>query len=377
MRSDRRINPRPARRPGSARAFSLIELLVVIAVIALLLGVLAVGLARGLGLARSAANEQSVRSLTIAAEQFQREFGFVMPLVFDGEPLDVSGPAVTGRSGIRPLDGTDDSIPAYENTSVTPSPRFLAAYAGSQDLDFLRGGLDYDGNEAVRAQSFGGEPSPLPYADARYSKFSPAIYLTGALDGELDGVDGAGMTAPNRDGSFAGAGGGGRTRYEPWVEPGSQIGLVRRYQDADEYTEHGAGTPPATSRRTFASALVDQQSGRAFRYYRWEQGRNSVDAGSAAEIGVVEEAADLNIPSVLLDPILLERRVEEGDRNIDATGGNAEVQGASWAIVGCGPDGLFGTETLDVLRQRLGRPTTGEAELRAIARQDNAVGVGR
>ncbi|MEM9559088.1 MAG: prepilin-type N-terminal cleavage/methylation domain-containing protein [Planctomycetota bacterium] len=368
---------RASRAAPARRAFSLIELLVVISVIALLLGVLAVGLARGLGLARTAANEQSVRAMTVAAEQFEREFGFVMPLLYDGEPFDVAGPAVTGRSGIQALDGNDDNIPAYENTGVTPAPRFLAAYGGAQDLDFLRGGEDYDANPAVRDQSFAGESSDLPYTDARYSKLSPAVYLTGVLDGDLDGVDGAGMTEPKRDGSFAGAGGGGRTRYDPWIEPGGSIGLLRRYQNEDEFAEHGAGTPSTMSERVFANALVDQRSGRAFRYYRWEQGRNSVDSASAEELGVIEDASDLNIPAILLDPLLVQQRFEDNDRNIDATGGDAQLQGARWAIVGCGPDGLFGTETIDVLRTRLGRPTTAEAELRALARADNAVGVGR
>ena len=90
----------------------------------------------------------------------------------------------------------------------------------------------------------------------------------------------------------------------------------------------------------------------------------------------------LNIPYVLLDDDALERLITAGAGNaatIDVTGGNAELRGARWAIVGAGPDGLFGTEPFETLRANLDRPETGttEADYRALAKQDNIVEVGR
>jgi hypothetical protein len=224
-----------------------------------------------------------------------------------------------------------------------------------------------------------------PEADERYSKFSLAYYVVGALGADVDGtaIDGPGFNEPRRNGVFNRRGG---SDYGSFFDAGrtSATSLEGDYLDFVEYRESDRGlSAPARNNdgaiRAATSrdhvAIVDR-NGRAYRYYRWEPGDPNAGRGEA-EIATV---LDLNIPSVLLNPVLLAQAYAQepsGEVTVDPTEGRTELRSARWAIVGAGSDGAFGTEDIDDLREILGGDdNTSELELRRAAREDNLVEVG-
>lgn len=347
------------------RGFTLIELLVVIAIIALLLGITIVGLSGAFTAGRSAADAQAARTLGVAVEQFKQQVGFDVPLLFDGDPqAETADAPASVFNRFMPVEL--GSEPVFENGSA----RFVAAYSRGADLDFLRG---------VTVQ-----PTITDWSDPRYSKTSLPVYLAGTLPSSVDRVDGPGMSKPKADGSFSNSLAGA---LEPFVEPGARgVGVVTNYANENEYEEHGAaGFSASSSERDFATAIVDA-NGIAYRYYRWESGRNSVDAGglNTDDYGKTENSKDFNIPLVLLDPVKVSEQyglIGSGDPRVDATDGNIALRSARWAIVGAGPDGLFGTEPLDVLADAMGKTVPGDPEvaagMRADAMADNVVELGQ
>lgn len=133
--------------------------------------------------------------------------------------------------------------------------------------------------------------------------------------------------------------------------------------DQLEYDEHGAGVAPATPAAARSIAVVDAK-GRAFRYYRWEP-----DPDFEVADDRLGNRADLNIPEVLL-------LVGRAESPTDPTGGDAELRRARSAIVGAGPNGLFGTEPEATLRDVLNDANTDLVLLRAEAARDNLVRYG-
>ena len=274
--------------------FTLVELLFSFAVVAVLMGLLIVGLRMAARGGRQVVDQQAVNSLKIGVEQFKRDFGFLPPLVKDDQPL-------TQASGPWSPNIYLESIPA--------------------DFNFLRGA------------SLG--PNS---ADRRFSVYSLSYYLIGALgqasDGTLiDGIDGPGFREPRADGTFRTTGG---RRIEPLFEVarGSQ-GVV--------------AVDPVQGR----FELRDRQ-GNAFRFYRWVRG----DAN-----GQINDLSDLNIPLVLGDPEEL-----------------TELRGADYAILGAGPNGVFGDlpiEGASFVKQQLGmRESDADAVAERKAREDNVLEVG-
>ena len=189
-------------RATTTRGFTLIELLVSIGIIALLISIGVVGLSRALRQATEASDRASVRALRIAIETFEQDHGFLPPLVYDGDPLPVSGPSdLIPANGYQP---SPDGLPIYLDSNLGPAnpPQpFVGVYLRGADLDFFRGGEDADGNPVIAADNLSNGLS-----DARYSKFSLPIYLAGVMPPEVDGRGGLQMSPPDRDGSFQGVG---------------------------------------------------------------------------------------------------------------------------------------------------------------------------
>lgn len=234
-------------------AFTLLEMLLTIFIISVLLGILAVGFRTLSVTAGANALQQDLISVRNSVTQFKEQFGFLPPLVDDNGPI----------AGVQ--------VVVY-NTQSRVSADATAAQ------DFLRQG-----------------------DDDRFSVFSLAYYLVGALDEAIDGVDGVGMTTPNQDGTFNLRG----KSYEPFFDPGAG-GAGGILQLGDDLTDGEV-------------ALADR-FGTPYRYYRWLPEAD------------VNEQDDLNVPT----------RV----RNIFVATADplpSELLNATYAIVSAGPDRVFGT----------------------------------
>lgn len=391
----------PTTAPRGRRAFTLIELLVAITIIVIMIGFLATALGRTTQSARRTASQRSAQSIAEAVIQFREQFGFLPPLVHDGELIS------NGQSEyqITSADGSDIDGPLREIVGANYDYATIVAWnrgSGPKAFNFLRrrsGGA----NDEVELPSGGAWDTDSAWDDRRYSRYALAYYLTGALPRRIDGIEGEGFVRPQPDGAFVGIGypvGSTRDRYESFVDTDrSGISLRYGYARVADLYEHGAlpydpdsspsaqdvydlyGGPEESDQ---LAALVDN-FGTAYRYYRWESGRYN-----AANQLVVETSLDLNIPPILLDPELL-IDLQNEDRDLDQTGENApidltgsdiELREAGFAIVGAGPDKLFGTEPIEYLVDRLGeRDPAGDegdiARIRKLAMEDNVVALGK
>lgn len=366
--------------------FTLMELLVVFVIILVLLALVLSGLNRATKAGRRTATQESANSLAKAVDQFKQEFGFLPPLIHDGMPISA------GDANFRPLDFLNGG-------SLEDGPTFLVDN-GPYEYQVL-----IVWNEGVDAEFFRGRNTDGPYDsgwdesrawnDRRYSKYALAYYLTGVLGKTVDGVNGPGMTRPIIDGSFLGVGypvGSVREKYEPIMDTerrGARI--VNGYVEPKEVAEHdeaadGENLPDAdtvrnmyeTEQREQLFAFVDG-FGNAFRYYRWEPGRL---------VGlqlVINSELDLNIPPVLIDPIEYEK-VQNDPMNLELAsvsfiGENAKLREARYAIVSAGPDGYFGTESIESIAAFLRTEVPSSSEDQAILRRevwaDNLYEVGR
>ena len=390
-------------RPVRGRAarglagFTLVEILVVIAIIAIIASLVLVAVnAAGAG-GRQKADRVTVQGLALAAKQFRQQFGFPPPLVQDGlqsvsagamtvEPVRIPpNPPAAPSSGepiVVPTANDLIRLAAVYNPSIQQNRRFLEGLPQGNTVPSLA--------EIIARYEVGTQA--WREANQRYSKYSLAYYLAGSMPSVLDGVDGPGMVRPLADGTFEGViaasadpmvtGGrsSSRDRYEPFFDADrGSAKLVREYFDLDEYRENAGDAEltvddPSLQTDWRHAAIVDS-NGKAFRYYRWEPLSDGYGIATTA-------TCQLNIPYILLDDEAVRRLVDAGPggaATIDVTGGDASLRGASWAIVGAGPDGLFGTEPFETLRTELPRPETGttETDYRALAKSDNAVEVGR
>ncbi len=383
-------------RRAARRAFSLTELLVVLLIIGLLLTIVLVAV----GNAGSAGSQKAMQASAVAlgqgVRQFEAQFGFPPPLVQDG--IQGSGgamvvpPAVLARDGSENSDGAPIAVaPGNERL------RLAAVYnpAHQRNRRFLEGIDPQSGgapSEEDLANRYRADTPEWRLANQRYSKYSLGYYLVGAMPSAVDGVDGPGMVKPLADGTFQGvtADSGdaletdgrstSRERTEPFFaadRPAAR--LQREYFDLDEYREN-AGDPELTVANPLAEtdwrhAAVVDSNGKAYRYYRWEP--------LSSSYGIqVTATYQLNIPAVLLDEekinALASASTPAERAAIDLTSGNAELRGARWAIVGAGPDGYFGTEPIETLRAGLDTSLDlADWEVRALAKSDNAVEVGR
>lgn len=330
---------RGAARPG----FTIIEIMTSILIVAVLISMLIVGL-RFAGLAgRRTQQLATVSSLKQAVSEFRSKFGFLPPLVRDQDPQ-----AGNARSVI--------------NSGVAGRWKVSVRGASAADAAFLSA---QPGAFNVRADN--------PMYDPRFSVRTFAYYLAGALEHRfddgmnfpIDGIRGAGAYPPRADGSFelpesltnpsGGAVARKRTgdRHEPFVDMGRSDPKIREGADPDVPAD--TGDPQAAKIQ-----LVDR-NGVAYRFYRWE-------------LKIDPNTGDLVNPA----PELIKRWFDRPGR--PANESNPEsLKTARYAIVGAGPDGVFGDEDPAVLSRRVGMQPAGdpgEMKLRLKAIEDNIVEVG-
>jgi len=323
----------------SRHGFTLIEVLVVIVIITLLMSILLVALSGARRSAANAAQRQSVVSLKMGVEQFKNDHGFLPPMVkdvFDCKYSDRGWSAIfkTEKDPIRKV-GTDANGDDIYDPIVFS---FSTAFQNRTTRDFLRGGSI--------------DPDRRANADFRFSEYSLAYYLMGALGAEVDGLDGPGSMAPKSTGSFARKGGS----FAPYYDIGNNTkGMVL---NADM-----GGTCSASPLAQISRFELRDRNGIPFRYYRWLPGQVKPTSGPDESV-VITSTADLNVPVLVGD-----------------AGENSDLRDAEYAIVAAGGDKAFGdigTEDLDTMRTvlRVHGQTTAE-KLKTIGRKDNIVEVGR
>ncbi|MEO0386084.1 MAG: hypothetical protein AAF281_00945 [Pseudomonadota bacterium] len=346
-----------------------------IAIVILLLGIAAAAFTQVTRFARGQAASAAVRNVSISVEQFQQEFGFVVPLMHDGASMSVARPYVrSNATGFVPATVS----PMYQDEN--DADRLLPAVYGRRlNALFLRGRSPesellqddpttdsdaYDATELAERWELGS--ADWQSTNQRYSKLSLTTYLLGVHGGAVDGEPGPGFREVLRTGVFNAA---GRRVYEPMFDASLDgASIDPAYFDDAEFAENGATLPMPEEPTEFDSALVDA-NGKALRYYRWEHEET------------IRGTDDLNIPAALLDPIVVsdfDGLSDAGRASADLTGDDAGLRAATWAIVGAGPNGLFGTEAIGTIRAELGLSDgVDEAEARRQAWQDNVIEAGR
>ncbi len=302
-----------------AGGFTLAEIIVAIFIIFLLMGIALVSYRVAANQARIASDRALVNGLKIAVEDFKREFGFIPPLVKD-----------SGN------DGDGDPLVVVDGL-IIPS---VFSPAIAVDINALRG------EQSAR----------IP----RYSTYSLAYYLIGALEAEVDGVDGPGFVEVRRAGNFAPVvdpktiDGGDRgtielarrgpKKYEPLFD--TNRGGVELYVDIANKFMPSSGNVISRTQLVYRAEIRDRNS-IPVRYYRWyaddidpttipggisEYTDDAIDFSESVK-GLI---AYLNIPKTVLygygDPLspLFEVPVELRD--------------ATYAIVAAGPNKLFGDD---------------------------------
>lgn len=266
--------------------FTLIEVMVVVVIAVLLAGLTIVAAGSFIRSSRSAAEQNTLRSMSIGVEQFEQRVGFAPPLVNDASPVNAR--AATEFT-IRQLGETANQNANDEEERVQ---RYLAYETQPDEL--------------------------------RMSQLSLPYYLLGVLGKEIDGVDGPGMTMPlispqpSPWRSFSKTG----TTIEPFFSPGDDKDrLAPSTPDGQPFT----GADPVRQTR-----ILDRWRS-PVRYYRWEPlfhtNSGAVSPGRTGAPGNEptrnNEVRDYNAPFVLGDP----RRTE-----------NAALRVAKWAIISPGPD---------------------------------------
>lgn len=278
---------REAPAPRCRRGMTLFELMFSVLIVFLVMGLLigAVRLAtRG---AKDTAHRTAVLSLKQGIDQFQQEFGFYPPLVRDEiNSFSPGNPPTLNRSG--------DPVPA------NPSPRAPRIFTLGDHVEFFR---------------------YLPDAaqpDERFSIYTLGYYLIGVLDEDrggtgpdgqsaIDGVKGPGFRTPRRDGTFEHT---GRT-FQPFFAVGSGSTTL--------YPQNAA----------VGRIELRDANGVAFRYYRWEPraGNPPTMPANPSQTQLNDYRNHFAVPWMAGNP--LER---------------PELRTARYAIIGAGPDGLFGNE---------------------------------
>lgn len=330
------------------RAFTLLEVLASVFVIILLIGLLIFGVNRAIQFAKRSGERQALTTMSIAITAFKDQFGFVPPLVKDGEIL---------RS--RRVGNNTYFILSVYQPSVPEDRLFLRSEQSAVDAE--------DAN---------------PFDDTRYSELSLGFYLSGACDAKLnpdatssipvDGVLGLGFMTPNSDGSFdlppEYYGSNPITRRLTGGKTESLIDLSGKSIKLDYVSIAG--------RVESVPKLVDSQ-GIPYRYYRWIQGKPSTS--NPAEL-IVEDIFDYNIPPLVgftNDPTLNPDMKVDPEFSLEE---GVKLRSATWAIVGAGPNKVFGDESPAVLSQLLGESLPNnrveERILRSRAAADNVVEVG-
>ncbi len=270
----------------SRRAFTLVETTITVVIIAILASILLVAVGRGLIFARESAERQNLVALKFAVTQFKTEFGFYPPVIQDNNRSNYPSFAAGTDSRVGPIDdlGGSQQPVVFEGTRVDARLARETAY--------LQGYTTATGNTVI-------DP------DYRYSDYSLATYLAGALDDfdinrkAIDGAMGPKFTKPGETGAFAQRG--------------------QAYDAYFDFSKGGRGTREAVDDRAMALSnpqrrpIIKDRWGTAIRFYRWLPRADTSGAADAK-------------PSILIPRTVGDPRT------------NPALAGAEFAIVSLGND---------------------------------------
>ncbi|MBS0198416.1 MAG: prepilin-type N-terminal cleavage/methylation domain-containing protein [Planctomycetes bacterium] len=343
------------------RGFTLVEVLFSVLIMGVLIGLLYVGYRSSKTFASSAADKTAVSDIKVAVSNFNKEFGFLPPLVRDRNP--------TTRVSIAAA-GDKAKIAVYD---------FIAP--PDADRTYLKRGS---------------EPAPTannPFEDYRFSERTIAYFLAGACDTPrnlneataelralpIDGVAGPGMYKPLADGTFDipkdvkdpshdGTVAADKQRrrvgkrFEPLVDlNGKRLKLTRLSSGGEDAMDRDNSGNDAGENRLVAITDAKEVP---VRYYRWIIDGKLTDTNGYRLPPMVGRQADQYGFSTPPERDTLK---------------NTELRSATFAIVAAGPNGAFGDEDDATLFARMGETATGAGiiKLRIKAEADNIVEVGR
>jgi prepilin-type N-terminal cleavage/methylation domain-containing protein len=276
---------RKRRRAG----FTLVELATAIVIIVVLLGLTGLAVSRGLLTARAAAERQTLTGLNAAITQFKADFGFLPPLIAD-ERFSQPGPCRLESGSFIPW-----SVQSGVGAAPGADPDALARVvsAASWDTD-----------------------------QKRYSVYSLAYYLTGALDAPratdprdvIDGATGPKIRTPSPEGVFARSGKTHDALFDVTQTGRNRLAYVRSTPTGADQ-EYGVTPQASTDEERRRPTLVDRW-GQPIRYYRWKP-TFAITGDRRGEV------SEYNVPRALGDPWV-------------ASG--AALRGAEYALLITGPD---------------------------------------
>jgi type II secretory pathway pseudopilin PulG len=358
--------------PGSGarhrrEGFTIVELLIAILVIGTLIGILLIGIRAARSFTGSVIDETAVEGLAKGVEAFRTDHGFVPPLVREWMRENPPGVLSFNRDTLN----YNDAVATSGTSSIIQVARLS------------------DAADETRLRTFANPPTATAALtfDNRFSEVSLSYYLGGILnvpfsgtfaDLPIDGIAGPGGFKADRRGTFdvpstmqraanlrikAGA------TYGPYIDTEKVALKVQRAVNSAT----GADLDAAGR----AQLLVDR-NGIAIRYYQWLNG------DLVSDRYVVEDLDDLRVP-----PVIGRRAVTIAGQTITPPADQDLAQNSAlrtnpdvlnWAIVGAGPNRMFGDEDIDLIARTLSKPTPTNDEGRAILRNeaasDNIVKIG-
>lgn len=371
----------PSASITTRRAFTLVEVLFSILILGILISLLFVAFRSTRAFAVGVSQKDAIISLRMAVSKFQSDYNFLPPLVRE----QAINPANRRSIQIGDTAGTNRFAVYNFSTDIL---------ANANDLNILRPAAltDATADNPFEDQRFSERTIPYYLAGVCEVPFSPGAADATVRSIPVDGVVGPGMFRPRPDGSFelprellrgtsAVSRRGAGDKVESLVDLNKRAFTVFNYKPDSPgqvlpTDAPGTGDDPENDR----FVELRDSKGIPVRYYRWLNGAQYVVGGQ--NVFEVRSLADYRIPPLvgrLGEPVPGNNNSfnsTPADRDITK---NPALRTAKFAIVGAGPDGVFGDEPLPLLLSRLSLgalPAEGERVLRVRVELDNVIEVG-
>lgn len=356
------------RHTHNARAFTIVELLIAILVIGVLIGILLIGIKAARSFTGSVVDDSGVESLAKGVESFRSEHGFVPPLTREWIGANATGVASYNRDLVQ-----------YDNAAQSNA-------GGS----VIRVVSRANAADETRLRTFTNAPTATAALtwDNRFSEVSLTYYLAGVLNlpystttqtVPLDGVVGPGIYKPTRRGTFEVPRRARKEVAADRVQTGQVFGPYIDVESKAVTLQRAANQAGADLDPLGRAQLLLDRNGVAIRYYQW---LNGVLVNGRYVVRTVD---DLRVPPVIGRKTIRptgEAIVPPPQQDIEKNSAlSTGPDVLNWAIVGAGPNKVFGDELIDVIASALSKPVPSTDYERAILRNeasaDNSVKIGR